>query len=142
MGSIQTGKVGFALREGSIALASDIGPLMVIAEKDNVFTRIAATETGYDDIRIFDLSAVDPLSTIHMERVGDVNLSGTVNSADSLAIGYSRLSTSNPNYAALTNFQRVIADINNSGTVNSADALLIDYSRLSKSNVNYRALDW
>ena len=139
LNDVAAGKVNFALRNTSLTLTSSKTPLAAIIENDG-FTRLMPIDTEDENTKTFDLTGLEGL--IHMVFVGDVNLNGSVNSADSLLIDYSRLSKTNPNYTSLSDYQKAIGDINRSGSVNSADSLLIDYSRLSKTNINYRPLEW
>ena len=129
--------MGFLITDNYLIVASDASPIMAISEKDGVYTRIQAEEADYDNMRVFYFNETNPLSTIHMAFVGDVDLNGTINILDLAKVKRSILLTTSKNYQALSDKGRAIADVTGDGNVNVLDLAKIKRSILLTTNKSW-----
>ena len=140
--ALSDGRVGFLITDRYLIVASDGGPVMAMSERDGEYTRIQAEETDYDNMKVFYFNETNPLSTIHMAFVGDVDLNGAVNVLDLAGVKRSILLPTSGNYQALSDKAKVLADITGDGSVNVLDLARIKRSILLTTSANYLPLSW
>ena len=126
----------------NIIAITSTSPCFVIASKDNGKTYMRLEASKIDNNKYnFKVDTNIPLE-IYVVLVGDINMNGTVNDADSTLIKKSKLSPSNSSYENLSNLEKIVADVDKNGSVTAHDALLIRKSILATTNTNYAGLAW
>ena len=128
---------------GALTVTCNSACVVLVKNDDGeTYSRISAISTNNENAYNFSLGT-DSNTQIIVALKGDVDLNGTVNTADTMLINRSRLSSSASAYLALSSeLQKMIADVDGDGSVNLADTMLINRSRLSSSSSAYSALTW
>jgi len=103
------------------------------------YTRLTATASG--DAYDFSVAYTEGMQFVVAVK-GDADGSGTVNTADAMAIARSCLSDTHGAYVARNALNNCLYDVNGDGMVNTADAMAIARACLSDSHGAYQALTW